>query len=96
MGETKKSRAISLHFLTALVFTYTAMGLSAKEKAGPEQLLLKDFHPESVYKVPQTTVPKAKYPAIDMHAHVYAKTPEQVAKTKGSYTGRFLKEVLKK
>jgi predicted TIM-barrel fold metal-dependent hydrolase len=24
-------------------------------------------------------VPKARYPAIDMHAHVYARTPEQVA-----------------
>jgi predicted TIM-barrel fold metal-dependent hydrolase len=80
MGETKQSRSISLYLLVALAFTYTALGLSAQEKPGPEQLLLKDFHPESVYKIPQTTVPKAKYPAIDMHAHVYAKTPEQVDK----------------
>ena len=34
----------------------------------------------SPYKIPQTTVPKAKHPAIDMHAHIYAKTPEQVDK----------------
>ncbi len=44
----------------------------------PETLLLKDYHPQSVYNVPQTTVKKAKYPVIDMHAHPYAKTPEQV------------------
>jgi predicted TIM-barrel fold metal-dependent hydrolase len=80
MGQIKPGRNISPHFLMALVFTYTALGLAAEEKTGPEQLLLKDFHPQSVYKVPQTVVPKAKYPAIDMHAHVYAKTPEQVDK----------------
>jgi len=51
----------------------------ADSQAGPESLLLKDFHPESVYKTPVTYVPKARFPAIDMHAHVYAKTPEQVA-----------------
>lgn len=82
MGEIRRSRIMGwpIHILLVLTVTCTSAGLSAKEKAGPEQLLLKDFHPESVYKVPQTTVPKAKYPAIDMHAHVYAKTPEQVDK----------------
>ncbi len=50
----------------------------AAEEPSPETLLLKDFHPRSVYKIPQTEVAKARYPAIDMHAHVYAKTPEQV------------------
>ncbi len=56
-----------------------AGGLSpAAEEPSPETLLLKDFHPRSVYKIPQTEVAKARYPAIDMHAHVYAKTPDQV------------------
>lgn len=53
--------------------------LSAEERPLPETLLLKDFRPQSAYQVPQTMVPKARYPAIDMHAHVYARTPEQVA-----------------
>lgn len=78
MGETGQSRIVSWRVLTAMTFLCAALGLAAEERPGPEQLLLKDFHPESVYKVPQTTVPKAKYPAIDMHAHIYAKTPEQV------------------
>ncbi|MEN6424624.1 MAG: amidohydrolase family protein [Phycisphaerales bacterium] len=51
----------------------------AQEPPSPEGLLLKDFRPQSVYKTPQTTVSKAKYPAIDMHAHAYAKTPEKIA-----------------
>jgi predicted TIM-barrel fold metal-dependent hydrolase len=51
----------------------------AEESPSPEKLLLKDYRPESAYRVPQTRVAKAKYPAIDMHAHVYARTPERVA-----------------
>lgn len=52
---------------------------AADTQSSPESLLLKDFHPQSIYKTPETTVSKARFPAIDMHAHVYAKTPEQVA-----------------
>ena len=78
MGEIKHRRTASLLILVATLLAYTAVGWSAEEQSSPEKLLLKDFHPQSVYQVPQTTVPKAKYPAIDMHAHIYAKTPEQV------------------
>ena len=44
----------------------------------PDQILLKDYRPVSIHKVPLTTVPKARYPAIDMHSHPGAKTPEEV------------------
>jgi predicted TIM-barrel fold metal-dependent hydrolase len=50
----------------------------AKDGSTPETLLLKDYRPRSIYKIPQTEVEKAKYPVIDMHAHVYAKTDEQI------------------
>lgn len=53
--------------------------LAAVIQSDPETLLLKDFRPKSIYNIPQTKVTKAKYPVIDMHAHVYAKTPEQIA-----------------
>jgi uncharacterized protein len=52
---------------------------AADKPSDPESLLLKDFHPQSIYKTPETKVSKSRFPAIDMHAHVYAKTPEQVA-----------------
>jgi predicted TIM-barrel fold metal-dependent hydrolase len=44
------------------------------------QLKLKDFRPKSIYRVPVTMVKKAKYPAIDMHSHVFAKTDEELAR----------------
>jgi len=43
-----------------------------------DQLLLKDYRPQSIYKVPQTRVEKARYPVIDVHSHPYARTPEAV------------------
>jgi predicted TIM-barrel fold metal-dependent hydrolase len=51
---------------------------SAGAAKAPDQILLKDFKPVSRHKVPVTTVAKARHPAIDMHSHAYAKTPEDV------------------
>jgi len=62
-----------------LVAGCVTTALAAETGPNPETLLLKDFHPASVYNIPQTKVEKAKYRVIDMHAHTYAKTPEQVA-----------------
>ncbi len=46
----------------------------------PTQLKLKDFKPQSIFQIPQTNVKKAKFPAIDMHSHVFAKTDEELSK----------------
>lgn len=47
---------------------------------GPmDTILLKDWAPRSSVVVPENPVPKARYPVIDVHAHVEAKTPEQVS-----------------
>jgi len=51
----------------------------ASGQASPETILLKDYRPKSIYKIPITEVPKAKFPIIDMHSHAYAKTPEEIA-----------------
>lgn len=51
----------------------------ARAQTSPDKLLLKDYRPVPIHKIPVTTVPRAKYPAIDMHTHVYARTPEQIA-----------------
>jgi len=46
---------------------------------GPmDAIALKDYAPAPSLIVQETSVPKAKYPVIDMHAHVNAKTPEEV------------------
>jgi hypothetical protein len=49
------------------------------EKASPETILLKDYKPRSLYKIPITNVARAKFPIIDMHSHAYAKTAEEIA-----------------
>src|SRR5580704_8633337 len=44
----------------------------------PERILLKDYRPKSIYKIPVTEIAKAKFPIIDMHSHPYAKTLEEI------------------
>lgn len=44
----------------------------------PDQLLLKDYRPRSIFRVPQTHIEKARFPIIDMHSHPYAETESQV------------------
>ena len=52
----------------------------------PQQILLKDYRPKSIYKIPVTEIAKARFPIIDMHSHPYAKTPEQIAEWVGLWT----------
>ena len=47
-------------------------------QTSPDKLLLKDYRPRSIYKVPVTDVQRAKFPIIDMHSHPYAKSPAEV------------------
>jgi predicted TIM-barrel fold metal-dependent hydrolase len=44
----------------------------------PDRILLKDYKPISIHEVPVTAVTRARYPAIDMHSHPGAKSPEEV------------------
>jgi predicted TIM-barrel fold metal-dependent hydrolase len=49
-------------------------------QAGPmDSILLKDYVPRSSLIVPETHLEKARFPVIDVHAHVYANTPNEVA-----------------
>lgn len=41
-------------------------------------LKLKDYVPESIYKIPVTTVAKAKFPVIDFHSHDYPKSDAEI------------------
>ena len=44
----------------------------------PKTILVKDYRPVSIYKVPVTHVNKAKFPIIDMHSHPEAKTDAEI------------------
>ena len=43
------------------------------------ELKLKDYRPKSIYKVPVTSIKKAKFPAIDMHSHAFVRTEEELS-----------------
>jgi predicted TIM-barrel fold metal-dependent hydrolase len=42
---------------------------SGAEQVLPPQILLKDYRPKSIYKIPKSDIKKAKYPLIDVHCH---------------------------
>ncbi len=44
----------------------------------PDQILLKDFRPRSIYKIPETRVETARFTVIDMHQHDYAPNDSDV------------------
>jgi uncharacterized protein len=44
----------------------------------PDEILLKDYKPRSIFKIQETRVEKARYPAIDVHSHDYAPTAADV------------------
>lgn len=64
------------------VSAYTSQHDTKKQLSpdSPERLLLKDYRPKSIYKIPVTNVAEARYPIIDMHSHPYAKTSEEIAR----------------
>lgn len=47
-------------------------------KTPAETLLLKDYRPRSLHKVPVTHVGRARYPIIDMHSHPYPKSDAEI------------------
>lgn len=63
---------VALSFSGARAFCQNAGEVS------PDQLLLKDYRPRSIYRVPVTRVEKARFPVIDVHSHPYVQTPSQV------------------
>jgi len=66
-------------FILGVLIFFSACNVSVIAQEA-DQLLLKDFRPVSIYKIPVTSVNKAVYPIIDMHSHDYAGSEEDVAK----------------
>lgn len=69
-------RVRTLGLTLILLLTWCLSCVSASET--PDEILLKDYHPKSIFKVPESRVTKARYPAIDMHSHDYASTDADV------------------
>jgi len=70
--------ALGVAGVPALAQTASKAPLASAAGASPETILLKNYRPRSIYKIPVTDVPKAKFPVIDMHSHPYAKTEQDI------------------
>src|SRR6185369_7485111 len=64
--------AADMKSLVAVALCIFVSEVAAENPTSPDQVLLKDYRPQSIYHIPETHVDKAKYPVIDVHTHVYA------------------------
>ena len=55
-----------------------AMSVSLSAATNPEEILLKDYKPRSIFKIPETRVEKARHAAIDVHSHDYTPSASAV------------------
>jgi len=63
-------------YLIAFLFLLTSPALAQHSSA--DKLLLKNFRPVSVYKIPVNIPEKARFPLIDMHSHPYAQSIAEI------------------
>jgi uncharacterized protein len=61
------------------LLTFLIGTISLQAQTPPGQLLLKDFRPKSIYKIPATSKRIYTLPVIDMHSHAYAKTEQELS-----------------
>ena len=71
--STPKTRTIVM-LVISYIFSFTLPVLAQNA----DNLLLKNFRPVSIYKIPVTHINRAAFPVIDMHSHDYAKTDTEV------------------
>lgn len=70
-------RYTTILVLLVLASCSTEFG-QASETSEIQKLALADFRPQSIFKIPVTTIEKAAYPVIDMHSHDYAGNSEEI------------------
>ena len=54
------------------------ISLSVLSSRAQENLLLKDYEPNSIYNIPKTRIEKAKFGVVDFHTHPYAKSEKDI------------------
>jgi len=75
-NELKISR---VNVYRSVVVSFASLFIIASSSGqNVNDLKLENYRPVSIYKIPVTDVVKAKYPAIDMHTHVYAQNDEAI------------------
>ena len=65
--------------LVTALFAFVSCAKQQQSQSPADTVLLKDFNPVVVDNVPVTEVQRAKFDIIDMHAHDYATSEEEIA-----------------
>lgn len=66
---------LGVHVLVfCAVLLVTTAVLAQSPQITPDQLLLKDYRPKSIFRIRESRVDKARFPVIDVHSHDYART----------------------
>lgn len=71
-------RNVFIYILGFVLFVLSSCNQPQVSEKMTSEVLLKDYKPESVYKVPTTKVTTAKFPVIDMHSHPYAMSKKEI------------------
>jgi len=61
-----------------LLLPFTLFVCRANAQNSPEEIKLSHYRPQSIFKIPETKIVKAKFPVIDIHSHDYSKTDADV------------------
>ena len=69
---------LTLHSATLTHAAAADPTASVSTSPNPDQILLKDYAPRSIFKIPETRVEKSRFPIIDVHSHNYAPTDADV------------------
>lgn len=75
----KNSLRLSIYLLLTSVVILILGSTTLTAQTSPEDLLLKDYRPESIYNIPRSKIKKSRYPIIDVHSHPYARGAEEIA-----------------
>ncbi len=58
-------------FFSFLISSIILFAGICRSQTGLDHLLLKNYRPVSIYKIPYTVIKKARYPVLDMHSHPF-------------------------
>ena len=60
------------------MLTFSLLVVQTVAQKSPEEIKLVNYRPQSIFKIPESKIAKAKYPVIDIHSHDYSKTDADV------------------
>jgi uncharacterized protein len=73
---------LKLNYRFFPVFLFLALTFACHKPQVPapraDDILLRNFRPKSLYRIPETLVQKAAFPVIDMHSHSYPKNEAEI------------------